>query len=162
MIARLSLAVVASLLLAGCAQEGQFPSLAHRPAEDIDMTVEPVREAPVVPANAALRARIEQLTDALRRGERRFDGDYGAAASAARAAGAQGSESWVVAQQAISRLEASRAQTTAALADLNQLRLERADLPTSEEDQAALDTAIAFGDRVAADQQTRIDRLRRD
>jgi hypothetical protein len=156
------LAIAASLLLAGCAQQGQFPSLARRPAEDIDMTIEPVREAPVVARDAALGARIEALTDALRSGDRRFDADYSAASGAARAAGPQGSESWVMAQQAISRLEASRAQTTAALADLNQLRLERADLPTNEEDQAALETAIAFGDRITAEQQARIDRLRRD
>jgi hypothetical protein len=162
MIARLPHAAAAMLLLAGCAQQGQFPSLARRPAEDIDMSVEPVREAPVVPVNETLRARIEQLTEALRNGERRFEGDHADAASAARAAGPRGSESWVAAQQAISRLEASRAQTTAALADLHQLRLERADLPTGEEDQAALDTAIAFGDRIAAQQQARIDGLRRD
>lgn len=162
MMPRLPLAAALSLALVGCAQQGAFPSLARRPVEDIDMTVEPVREAPVVPPNEALRARIEQLTDALRGGEARFDRDYEAAASAARAAGPRGSENWVVAQQAISRLEASRAQATAALADLNQLRLERADLPTSEEDQAALETAIAFGDRIAAEQQARLDRLRRD
>lgn len=156
------LAAAASLLLAGCATQGPFPSLARRPAEDIDMSIEPAREAPAVAPDAALRARIEALTDALRSGDRRFDGDYSATAGAARSTGPRGSESWVIAQQAISRLEASRAQTMAALADLNQLRLERADLPTSEEDQAALETAIAFGERIAAEQQTRIDRLRRD
>ena len=156
------LAIAASLLLAGCAQQGEFPSLARRPAEDIDMTIEPVREAPVVARDAGLGARIEALTDALRSGDRRFDTDYAAASGAARAAGPRGSESWVVAQQAISRLEASRAETMAALADLNQLRLERADLPTNADDQAALETAIAFGDRIAAEQQARIDRLRRD
>jgi len=156
------LVVAAFVLLAGCASQEQFPSLARRPAEDIDMSVEPVREAPVVAPNETLRAQIQALVETVRSGERRFDGDHDAAASAARAAGPRGSESWVVAQQAISRLEASRAQTTAALADLNQLRLERADLPTNDEDQAALETAIAWGERVAAEQQARIDRLRRD
>jgi hypothetical protein len=152
--------LAASLALAGCAADGDFPSLAMRPAER-ERSMEPPVRAPVeVPSDAALRARIGELVAAANAGEREFGAAYPVAEAAVRAAGAPGSESWVAAQQALSRLEGTRQATTRALGDLDQLTLRRADQPTSAEDYAALTAAVADVERIAAGQQERYDRLR--
>jgi len=121
-----------------------------------------VREPIAAQNDDALRARITDLVRHAAQGNRAFDANYEAAGRAMASAGAAGSDSWVMAQQAFSRLEASRAETMAALADLEALNLERTDIPTSEEDRAALDAAIAEAGRIAAGQQARLDRVRRD
>ena len=150
----------AAALLPGCVVQGPFPSLAPREAERADPTAEPVRTPPAVASDPALRARLTELIALARQGERDFEAAYGPAQAAAGAAGAQGTESWVSAQEAISRLEAARAETTRALADLDRLAIERADLPTNAEDHAALLAAIEQAAAIAAGQQSRIDRLR--
>ena len=149
----------AAMMLAGCVSQGPFPSLAPREGEELAIE-EPVRQAPVVPADAALRARIAALLDEVRQGARTFDADFAGAERVAARAGAAGSDSWIDAQQAISRLEAARGRTSAAVAELHQLDLARAALPTGAADQEALEAAIAEADRTAANQQARMDRLR--
>ena len=89
-----------------------------------------------------------------------FEAAFGPAAAAARSAGQARTDSWIAAQEEVSRAEAARAGTTLARADLDRLALERSDLPTSVGDQAALDSAIAVVDRLAVDQQSRLDRLK--
>ncbi|HEX8192828.1 MAG TPA: hypothetical protein VF552_07995 [Allosphingosinicella sp.] len=153
-------ALLATALLAGCAPEGEFPSLALRPIEAEDPREEPVRTPPVVASDPALRARAAELLGQARSGETAFGSAYGRAAAAARAAGAPGSESWVVAQEAISRVEAARAATTRALADLDRLSTERAGLPTNEEDFAVIGAALAEAARLVRGQQERFDALR--
>lgn len=153
-------AFAAALLLAGCVAEGPFPSLAPREAEREISLEEPVREAPDVPADPALTARAAELLAAAQAGERDFDAAYDAAAAAARNAGAWGSESWVVAQQALSRLESARAETMRALAALDLLAIERADEPTAEQDFAAILAALEATEAIAAAQQLRLDALR--
>jgi hypothetical protein len=152
------LAALAGALLAGCVTEGPFPSLAPRPDERLAIE-EPVREAPIVPDDPAVRARIAALIAEARQGERAFDAEYGAAARAAARSGPTGSDAWVAAQLALSRVEAARGRTAAAAAELHQLALERADQALSAADRQALDDAIAEADRIAAGQQARIDRL---
>jgi hypothetical protein len=149
------------MLLTGCVSQGPFPSLAPRPAESEDWTEEPVRAAPAVADDPALRARVAELLAEARAGARESDADLGSAERAAAHAGAQGSDSWIEAQQAISRLEAAQARTGEALTELHQLRLARAGQPTSPADLAALDAAIAEAEAIAARQQQRIDRLSR-
>ena len=144
-----------ALVLAGCVSQGPFPSLAPRPAESEDWTEEPVRTAPAVADDPALRARAAALLDEARAGLRDFDADFGAAERAAAQAGSEGSDSWIEAQQAISRLDVARGRTGEALAGLHQLRLDREGQPTSAGDLAALDAAIA------ARQGQRTDRLSR-
>jgi hypothetical protein len=146
-------------LLGGCINRGPFPSLAQRPGETLPIE-EPVRTAAAVPNDPALRARIAELTGAARQGARAFDEAFSPAERLARKAGVSGSDSWVEAQQALSRLEASRGDTMTAAAELDQLNRARANQPTSAEDQAAIDAAIAEMDRTAAGQQARIDRLK--
>jgi hypothetical protein len=147
-------------LLAGCVSQGPFPSLAQREGERLAIE-EPVREAPQVADDAALRAELSALRAEAQAGARAFEADYGPAERAAARASAQGSDSWIDAQQALSRLEAARDRTTHAAAELDRLSQARADLPTSAADQALLDAAIAEAARIAAEQQARVDRIRR-
>ena len=159
--ARLGLAAfAAAALAAGCTPEGEFPSLEPRAAELADPLEEPVRTPQAVAAEPALGARTAELAGEARRGERAFDAAFPSAAAATRASGAHGSESWIAAQQAISALEAARAPTTAALAELDRLAVERANQPTNEEDFAAIRTALDEAGRIAAGQQRRLDGLR--
>ena len=153
-------ALAGALLLGACTPNGEFPSLEPRAIEQEDPLVEPVRTPPAVASDPALRARAAELAAEARRGAGAFEAAFGSAASAARAAGAPGSESWVAAQQQISRAEAARGPTSAALAELDRLATERARLPTNEGDFAAIRSALAEVERIAAAQQQRMDRLR--
>lgn len=91
---------------------------------------------------------------------RDFEASEPATERATRNAGASGSESWVSAQQQLSRLEAARATTAGALAELDRLSTARADQATNSADYAFIVEAVAELERVAADQQARLDRLR--
>jgi hypothetical protein len=153
-------ATLLAALLAGCVTGGPFPSLAPRPDERLAIE-EPVREAPVVADDPALRARIAALLAEARQGDRTFEADYGAAARTAARGGAVGSDSWIEAQQALSRIEAARGRTSDAVAELHQLALARAGQPASAADRQALDDAVAEADRLVAAQQARVDRLGR-
>ena len=157
---RFALIVSSAGLLAACAPAGSFPSLAMRPEERLVSVGEPRRPTVEAPADAGLRQRAAALLSEGRAGQSQFDADLPAAERATRNPGRMGSDSWVSAQQALSRLEASRSQTTTALAALDQLTTERADLPTNPADQAFLVEALAELERVAAAQQSRIDGLR--
>src|SRR6185436_7286009 len=97
-----------AVCLAGCVSQGPFPSLAPRPAEQEDWTEEPAHAAPAVADDAALRTRIAALVGDAREGGRRFEADLPEAERAAAHPGAEESDAWIEAQQAISRLEASR------------------------------------------------------
>ncbi|MEA3014317.1 MAG: hypothetical protein QOD42_2862 [Sphingomonadales bacterium] len=153
------LAAFAGALLAGCVTEGPFPSLAPRPDERLAIE-EPVREAPIVADDPVLRARIAELVAGARQGERAFDAEYDRAARTAARSGPVGSNAWIEAQQALSRVEAARGRTADAAAELHQLALERADQPLSAADREALDAAITAADGLLAAQQARLERLR--
>ncbi len=157
---RFAVLPAATLALGACVSQGPFPSLAPRPGEQVAIE-EPVREIPAAADDPALRSAIAGLLEAARDGGRSFDADLAATQAAVARAGAEGSESWVEAQQAISRLESARNRTTQAVDDLHRLSLSRADRPTSPADQQAIDSAIAAAEGIAAEQQARIDRIRR-
>ena len=130
------LCLAPALFLAGCLQgSGSFPSLAPRPYE-----VDPARvaeraddpaAAPAAPAETALsyeqRQAIEAAQDQHRAAEAAFRAALPGVRSAVEAArgAATGSEAWVVAQQALSRLEVSRTPSVEALANLDRLLSER-------------------------------------
>ena len=156
----LALAAGVGLILAGCVSAGPFPSLAPRPEEADFSTAESVRPAPDVPDDARLRARIGALVAQALEGLTAFDAAFPAADRATAAAGAEGSDGWTVAQQALSRLEAARRPSTTARADLDALAVDRAAMPTSAGDLATLDRAIAEAERIVLNQQVRFDRLR--
>ena len=153
-------ALTATLLLSACVSNGEFPSLAVRDVELDRSTEAPARPPVDIAADPALRQRIEQLAARAQAGARAFDTEHGRAAAAGSAAGSEGSESWVVAQQALSRLEAARAETMRALGDLDEVAMERAAAPTAPDDLAALNAAIAAVERLALAQQRRLDALR--
>ncbi len=154
------LACVAAALLAGCITKGPFPSLAPRPDERLSIE-EPVREAPRIADDSALRVRINTLVAEARAGNAAFERDYDEAARTAARAGAEGSDSWMAAQQALSRVEAARGRSSSAAAELHQLAVARAGQPISPGDQAALEAGIEQADAVVAAQQARLNRLRR-
>jgi hypothetical protein len=155
------LAAVLAACLAGCVSQGPFPSLALRPAEQEDWTEEPTHAAPVVADDAALRTHIAALIAEAREGGRAFDADLPAAERATAHVGAAESDSWIEAQQAISRLQASRGRTDEAAAELHQMRLARAGQPTSAADLAALDAAIEAVRILVERQQGQLDRISR-
>jgi flagellar motility protein MotE (MotC chaperone) len=158
---RSALALVVAMMASACTPDGEFPSLAPRAIEQQDPLAEPVRTPPVVPSDPAVRARAAELLAEARRGEAEFAAAYALARGAAAPSGDAGSESWIEAQQALSRAEAARAPTTAALAELDRLLVERAALPTAASDLAALQEALAEIERLSRAQQERLDSVRR-
>jgi hypothetical protein len=158
---RLPLFVPAALLaLGGCVAGDGFPSLAQRPAELNVSIEEPVYPAVDVPSDPAVRARIDELRRLAAEGDRGFAAALGPTEAVLARAGPSGSESWVEAQQALSRLETTREPTMRALAELDRLVITRAEAPTNSEDFAAIHAAIAEVEALAASQQQRWDRLR--
>ena len=150
----------AALALTGCVAEDGFPSLAQRPAERNLSIEEPVHPAVEVPSDPALRVRVAELERQAAEGENSFAAALGPTESVVARAGAPGSESWIEAQQALSRLEATREATMRALAELDRLAITRAEVATNSDDFAAVNAAIAAVELVAMSQQQRWDRLR--
>ena len=151
--------LAAAIALSGCTAGGPFPSLAQREVERQPIA-EPVRATPVVADDIGLRSAIAEHLARARQADAKFATTIGSAESAARAAGSPGSDSWVAAQEQVSRAEAARAGTTLAYGDLDRLALERSNLPTSPNDQAALASALSEVEQIAAGQQSRLERLK--
>ncbi|WP_162875672.1 hypothetical protein [Sphingomonas crusticola] len=133
-----------TLVLAGCGTEIAAPSLAPRAVEKqpIDMPVAHASEVESV-ADTALMNQIASLVAAAEAGDRAF-ADQRARADAAvrRAAGAaQGSEAWIVAQEALTSLDAARAPVRDAAAAIDALRQSPANAAPGN--RAAIDEAAA-------------------
>lgn len=146
-------------LVAGCAAQGPFPSLAPRAVERLSND-EPVRLPVIVAADPELSARIGSLLAKARKGQAEFAAALPSVRARVSGAGAAASESWIEAQQALSRLEAARADTVTALAEIDRLGIDRAALPTNAGDYQALLGALETAAGLAAAQQAEIDRLR--
>ncbi len=147
-------------LAAGCAAPGPYPSLAPRPAEKAYAEEADERRPTPQPDDPALAGEIDRLLAAGRAGAAEFDAAFPAAQAAAASAGGAGSDSWIEAQQALSRLEAARARTTAALADLDRLAVERSSAGTlGERDGERLRAATADIQALADAQADRLRRL---
>jgi hypothetical protein len=126
----LSLALAMSLSLSACAaaQNAGAPSLAKRAVEGrFDVAPPAVVVAPPGPLPADLDGRLARWESDAAAAQQAFAAERNVTAPlVSAAAGAPvASERWVVAQQAISRLTATRAPLTAALADIDRLYLER-------------------------------------
>lgn len=158
---RSPLAMLAAVaVLSACVAEDGFPSLAPRPGERDLSTEEPERQRVQVADDAALRGRIADLREEAAEGQRAFAAEFPAAAAAVAAAAARETDSWVSAQQALSRLEAARTPISRTMAELDRLAIDRAGEPTSDADFALIREAIADVARIAAGQQERMDALR--
>jgi hypothetical protein len=143
---------------AGCAPEGSFPSLAPRAVERLS-TDDPVRIQAAVPSDPALSAQVALLLARARQGQAEFQAGLPAARAGVARAGAAGSDAWVEAQQAVSRLEGARAETAAALTELDSLSIERAARPTNAGDFQALLSALEVAQGLADAQKGEIERL---
>lgn len=127
----LLLPAAALFSLSACAATesgGAAPSLAKRPVEGrLDVAPPSVVVTPPGPLPTDLAGRLARWEADSAAAQQAFAAERGPTASLVSAAvGAPvASERWVVAQQAISRLMATRAPLTAALADIDRLYLER-------------------------------------
>ena len=151
----LSAALLAGLT--GCASSGSFPSLAPRPIERAlaPPDVEPPRA--VIADDPQLPARLQAFVAAGRGGQADFDAELTAARRAVGRAGGRGSDSWVEAQQAVSRLEVARATVANALSELNAYAVERAAaVPLSPGDRDRIREANAALQAIADGQQTEL------
>lgn len=148
----LLMAAAASLPLSACvgAEPGNgAPSLAKRPVEGrFDVAPPPVAVDPPGPLPADLAGRLARWDVDTATAQQAFSAERGPTEALVAAAAGAGvaSERWVVAQQAISRLIATRAPLTAALADIDRLYLERA----IEDEIDGLPDIYALRDRIAA------------
>lgn len=143
-------AMVVSLSLSAhaAAQTGGAPSLAKRSVEGrFDVAPPAVVVAPPGPLPADLTGRLARWESDAAGAQQAFAAERNATASlVSAAAGAPvSSERWVVAQQAISRLTATRAPLTAALADIDRLYLDR----SVEDSIDGLPDIYALRDRLA-------------
>jgi len=151
---------LALLALGACAPTGgPFPSLAPRAAEAIDPRL-PVPE--IIndrPATAALTARLAELIGQARDGDAAFGPAVEQAERLAAAAGEARSESWVVAQEALSAAVAARAPTTRALGDIDALGADALQDQggIAPNDLAAIQTAGSEVGAIARRQAERID-----
>ena len=150
------------LAVAGCAgPELQSPSLAPRPAEAIDPRV-PVPEAPVpTQAAPALVRQLEALVAQAVAAEETFRSAAATAERLAASAGPPQSESWIVAQQALSAAVAVREPVTRALGEIDALGATRIQQQggMSAPDLAAIDSAAARVAEIDARQAATIERI---
>jgi hypothetical protein len=151
--------LVPCILAAGCATGGEFPSLAPRPVEQLAFE-EPIKVDPPVAADPALRGRAAALLADARAGDGAFEEAYAQALPLVQGAGAVGSDSWLIAQEAISRAEAATVGTTRSLVDLDLLLAEQSDDPTNAAVWVELRTAKEAMERLAADQRRRLGGLK--
>jgi hypothetical protein len=152
--------LVPLVLAAGCAAPGPYPSLAPRPAEKAYADDSEERKPIPQPDDPALAGEIDRLLGEAKAGAADFDSVFPAAQRAAGAAGAAGSDAWLEAQQALSRLEAARARTTAAQGDLDRLAVERTGAGTlGEGDSERLRRAVAEIQALADAQADRLQKL---
>jgi len=132
---RTGVALACLLALPACAGGGgrPYPSLAHRPIEDIRLDQKDVGAATSAPSPAGVhdpaldRQAADQLA-AVEAAARAFQAQLAPARTAVAGAkgAAPGDERWVVAQEAVSRLDQTRSPVTIALATLDNLRIEAA------------------------------------
>jgi hypothetical protein len=120
-----SILILTGLLAACTAPQVNAPSLAHRAAESIDPRV-PVPEPHIstVP-NAALVSQLNALVAQAVTGDDNFRPLADTAERLVTAAGEKGSESWVVAEQALTVAVAARTPVASAVGDIDALGASR-------------------------------------
>jgi hypothetical protein len=160
---RISLSAFLLLVLAGCSSSGgPYPSLQPRAAEAIDPRLQPVRPVNERPAAPSLMAKLASLVDEARSGDTAFEPAVASAERLAAAAGAPQSESWIVAQQALSTATAARAPTALAQADIDALAATALQKQggIAPNDLKAIDSAAAEVSTIARSQTNRLDAIK--
>ncbi|NIJ18492.1 nitrous oxide reductase accessory protein NosL [Sphingomonas naasensis] len=155
-----ALAPLVLIALAGCTQSPDaYPSLLPRPIEKQSLA-EPERVAAVPVPDPALDSRIAALSTPLAANSQKFAAaaqDAEAKIAVARGV-AEGSDAWLDAQTALSTIESLRAPTLNALAQLEEIAIERG--KAGEPPYPALDAVIAEADGMAKAQDMRIAALK--
>lgn len=124
----ITLLAVFPLTACSSTESANAPSLAKRPYEGrFDVPAQAVPVVPPGPLPADLAGRLARWEQALSTAQSQFSAQRDATVRLVGAANgaAQASESWVVAQQAISRLIAARAPLTEAAAEIDRLYVAR-------------------------------------
>jgi hypothetical protein len=157
---RLAIALITATLVTGCKQPGgPYPSLQPRAAEGIDPRLDVGPLTPAAAVSPSLAAQLAELVATARAGNGAFGPAMAEAERRAAAAGAPQTESWVVAQQALSAAIAARAPTMRALGDIDAIAArqleERGTIPPA--DLAAVQDAAAAAGALSRSQQARID-----
>ena len=121
----LPLCVLAAAWLTGCSTpNGDIPSLEPRAAERIDPRVPVERPPNDRPVSPGLAARLEVLIAQARAGEAGFEAAIAAARRTADGAGARETESWIVAQEALSAAVAAREPAAMAISEIDSIAAE--------------------------------------
>lgn len=159
-----SIAFLPLAVISGCsAPMVSAPSLAPRAAEAIDPRLPIPDVRPTGPASAALVTRLGTLIAQARSGDVAFQSAAGEADRLASSAGGPQSESWVVAQQALSAAVQARAPVTQALGDIDEIGSTQLASRGSvaPADQAALASAAATVGDIDRRQAAAIERIQR-
>ncbi|MCE7795007.1 hypothetical protein LWE61_00395 [Sphingobium sufflavum] len=114
------------------AQQRTYPSLSRRPVESRDRDAELAKAAEQVvaprPLDAAVLAELGRLSTQATAGGSAFDRDVAQsdrAVAAAAGTASVSSEAWILAQQALSALDASRFDSVSALAGMDSIYVEQ-------------------------------------
>jgi hypothetical protein len=149
-------------LLAACSTSmAPEPSLAPRVAEGIDPRVPLPAAIPAGTADAVLVQQLDALVREARNGVASFNSRQADAERLATSAGPMASESWIVAQKALSVLVDQYGVTTRASAEIDAVAANRLNRQQwiAPADQAAIAAAAAEVSAISARQAEAIDRL---
>lgn len=150
-----------TLALTACLDRGEYPSLKPRAYEIADRGPPPP-PPPAPPARADIVARAAALLGEAQAGQRAFAAELLRVRPVVARAGAVNSESWITAQEAVSGLDASRAATVIALAELDALAssgVDAAGLRFGDNDFAQLRATAGTIQALAQEQGREISRL---
>ena len=152
------------LALAACSGPGvgPEPSLAPRAAEAIDPRVPIPSDVPPGSVDPALARKLGELVAEARAGAPAFDMREAEATRLAAAAGPVSSESWVAAQQALSRLVEQFGVTTRVAADIDGLASARLESNRwiSPADRQAIESAASAVAAIGEPQAAAVARIR--
>ncbi len=150
--------------ISGCSTAVDHPSLAPRAIERFTAAEPAPTPSPpaILPEDASRRERISALTVQAVEADARFrEGLVEAQGAVSKGAGAApGSEAWVQAQQAISRIEILREPVSRSLADLDALQVSAVQAEVGTDAAAELDTAIQKIGAIDAQEEQAIVTLR--
>jgi hypothetical protein len=150
------------LLITACAKVDDYPSLAKRPFETggVDIGHAPAVSAPAIASDTALPARLAGIVARARGGEAAFTSEYSIAERLVTAASGSspGSDAWVGAQLAITRLEPLRSPAQSELVAMDD-ESRKLISGVSDTDQARIEAARATVLQISEAQTAQVQRL---
>ena len=158
----LSLLLALPLAAACSTTTSPEPSLAPRAAEAIDPRLSIPDEEPSGTVDPALAGRLSALVATVRSAVPAFEARESEASRLAAAAGPVASESWIAAEQALSRLVEQHGVTTQAAADIDAVAASRLEGQRwiARAEREAIAAAAAEVGSISARQAEAIDRLK--